>query len=768
MVSRIVNMTELLALPWDADFDGVPVVVCPMAGMRQRLVENAGRAFKDKFEKCSKAEQSTEASDSEQTAGDSGDGGVDEPKKKQSKTQEAKGTWGQLKISDAVKGHNLYELIGVEEDASQDEIKKQYRKKALEMHPDKQQNTGLSKEELDLRFVRVQDAYELLSDPMQRKKYDSTLEFDDTVPKFNAETDEFFEVFEPAFKKFGRWSAKKPVPTIGDADTALENVKKFYDFWHKFESWRDALELAVLADNDEEIMDLEDAECREERRWMERENAKVARKYKQAEKENIALLVRRAENNDPRILAEKEAKRAARQAEKDAKAAAIRAVQEAKEAELRAKEAEELRIAEEKEAKRREEKEKRDAEKAELKKQRQRLRQAASAGCPEQHCAAQLQQICLLVDRDTIVKVADDLEAAKTNVDKSTEVLHAFIRSQGLEPIIPEPEESEVEVELTEEEKEKERIREEKRQKQEAERLAKEAEEAKIKAERDAIKAEEQRKKNAKKQAERERADVKRRQAEKKEAERIAKAEEAEKKAKKEAELAALAKAAAAREAEAAKRLAAMEEDIQEKLGEAFEAELSVKVEELEGATKESILEQLACTVADSSEFRGILFELRRSASAANEEAMESLLDRVLFAASRCGSSELDVGVTPPALKIGSFVRNKAKKIRVTLRLAAKELVTSTEPKAAKSAVKDEVLKKVLQGTADLQQLMLPKIDTSKVTKKVEVVEEVKEEAPKKGKKGKVAKKEDENLDDIFAEFGITIDSKKKKNKKKN
>merc|ERR1719460_1671519 len=108
-----------------------------MAGMRQRTVENAGRSFFDDFEKLKgkAAEASTSASDSEETDGQEGDGGVDEPKKKQSKTQEAKGTWGQLKISDAIKGHNLYELIGVEEDASQDEIKKQYRKKALEMHP---------------------------------------------------------------------------------------------------------------------------------------------------------------------------------------------------------------------------------------------------------------------------------------------------------------------------------------------------------------------------------------------------------------------------------------------------------------------------------------------------------------------------------------------------------------------------------------------------------------------------------------------------------
>lgn len=759
----------LLALPWDADFDGVPVVLCPMAGMRQKTVENAGHAFFDQFEKSSKAEQSTEASGSEEeTDGQSGDGGVDQPKeKKQSKTQEAKGTWGQLKISEAIKGHNLYELIGVEEDASQEEIKKQYRKKALEMHPDKQQNSGLSKEELDLRFVRVQDAYELLSDPMQRKKYDSTLDFDDTVPKFNAETQEFFEVFEPAFKRFARWSSKKPVPSIGDAETPLETVKKFYDFWHKFDSWRDPLELAALAE--EEIMDLEEAECREERRWMERENAKVARKYKQAEKDNIMLLVKRAENNDPRILADKEAKRAARQAEKDAKDAVARAKREAAEAELKKQQEEEQRIAEEKEAKRREEKEKRDAEKAELKKQRQRLRQAASAGCPEQHCAAQLQQVCLLVDRETIIKVADELEAAKENVEQSTAAVHAFIRSQGLEPIIPEPEEAEVEVELTEEEKEKQRLREERRKQQEAEQAAKDEEAAKLKAEKQAKQAEEQRKKNAKKQAEREKADAKRRQAEKKEAERAAKAEEAEKKAKKEAELAAQAKAAAAREAEAAKRLAALEEAEQEKLAEVFEAELSAKLDKLEGATKESIAEKLAAACAEHSELRGILFELRSSFAAASEESIvERLLDRLLFAASRCGAfSELDVGVTPPALKIGNAVRNKAKKLRTTLRIAAKEALSSATPKAEKQSVKDEVLKKVLQGTADLQQLMVPKIEKATL-KQVEVVEEVKEEAPKKGKKGKKAK-EEESLDDIFAEMGIEIPAgKKKKNKKKN
>ena len=51
------------------------------------------------------------------------------------------------------------------------------------------------------------------------------------------------------------------------------------------------------------------------RRWMVRENERVARKYKQQERERIAKLVSLAESSDPRVQAEKDAKRLAREAE---------------------------------------------------------------------------------------------------------------------------------------------------------------------------------------------------------------------------------------------------------------------------------------------------------------------------------------------------------------------------------------------------------------------------------------------------------------------
>ena len=57
-----------------------------------------------------------------------------------------------------------YDLIGVEKTASQDEIKKAFRKKALKEHPDK----GGDPE----KFKDLSVAYEVLSDPEKRKLYD--------------------------------------------------------------------------------------------------------------------------------------------------------------------------------------------------------------------------------------------------------------------------------------------------------------------------------------------------------------------------------------------------------------------------------------------------------------------------------------------------------------------------------------------------------------------------------------------------------------------
>lgn len=63
---------------------------------------------------------------------------------------------------------DYYEILGVAKGATQDEIKKAYRKKALQFHPDK--NPGDA--EAEAHFKEVSEAYDVLSDPKKREMYD--------------------------------------------------------------------------------------------------------------------------------------------------------------------------------------------------------------------------------------------------------------------------------------------------------------------------------------------------------------------------------------------------------------------------------------------------------------------------------------------------------------------------------------------------------------------------------------------------------------------
>lgn len=60
--------------------------------------------------------------------------------------------------------NDYYNILGISKTASTDEIKKAYRKKALEHHPDR----GGDQEE----FKKINEAYQILSDPQKRTQYD--------------------------------------------------------------------------------------------------------------------------------------------------------------------------------------------------------------------------------------------------------------------------------------------------------------------------------------------------------------------------------------------------------------------------------------------------------------------------------------------------------------------------------------------------------------------------------------------------------------------
>jgi len=64
-------------------------------------------------------------------------------------------------------GKDYYAILGVSKGASDDELKKAYRKLALKYHPDKNKAPGAEE-----KFKEIGEAYDVLSDPRKRQIYD--------------------------------------------------------------------------------------------------------------------------------------------------------------------------------------------------------------------------------------------------------------------------------------------------------------------------------------------------------------------------------------------------------------------------------------------------------------------------------------------------------------------------------------------------------------------------------------------------------------------
>ena len=72
-------------------------------------------------------------------------------------------------VKDIIMAKDFYDILGVSKTASNDEIKKAYRKLVKEYHPDnnKERSNWAKK-----KFIEVTKAYEVLSDPEKKRIYD--------------------------------------------------------------------------------------------------------------------------------------------------------------------------------------------------------------------------------------------------------------------------------------------------------------------------------------------------------------------------------------------------------------------------------------------------------------------------------------------------------------------------------------------------------------------------------------------------------------------
>src|SRR5712692_6504036 len=73
---------------------------------------------------------------------------------------------------------DYYGALGISRDAKADEIRKVYRKLARKHHPDLNPGDKAAEE----RFKRVQEAYDVLSDPKKRQVYDQYGFYSDNIP----------------------------------------------------------------------------------------------------------------------------------------------------------------------------------------------------------------------------------------------------------------------------------------------------------------------------------------------------------------------------------------------------------------------------------------------------------------------------------------------------------------------------------------------------------------------------------------------------------
>ena len=338
-----------------------------------KVIEPAGRAFEKLVVQIYGGEISEESEDEEEK----NEIKIEEDNIEYEWEKEYKENESKKNIKDLFSnGYNYYKILGLEDkflNSKEEDFRKAYKILAIIYHPDKNKENkplqgvsdaqikeeikkDLEKEsklgnenneeneenneekktkneeeeqknrEINKKWLKLKEAYDTLSDPEKRKKYDSTIVFDDSIPE-DKEYDEknFFSTFGPVFLNNGIWSKKKPVPKLGDMQSPLSKVKLFYKFWHNFQSWRD---FSVEGE-----YDLEEATSRFEKRQMLKENRKMKASMKKEEILRIDTLTNIAYKRDPRIIEEE--KRLEKEKEEEKKRRAIERQKQREEEEIK-------------------------------------------------------------------------------------------------------------------------------------------------------------------------------------------------------------------------------------------------------------------------------------------------------------------------------------------------------------------------------------------------------------------------------------------------
>ena len=208
----------------------------------------------------------------------------------------------------AVLGLSKYRFLATDE-----QIKKAHRRKVLKHHPDKKAASSSGAQQDDSFFKCIQKAMEILSDPVKRRQYDSVDDNADVDPPSKRAKGSFYKLWAPVFAAEGRFSKKKPVPTLGNERSSREHVDEFYNFFYNFDSWRTFEYL------DEDVPD--DNENRDQKRHVERKNNAARKKRKNEDIARLRELVDKALSLDPRIRFFKEQEKERRNAKKNAREA---------------------------------------------------------------------------------------------------------------------------------------------------------------------------------------------------------------------------------------------------------------------------------------------------------------------------------------------------------------------------------------------------------------------------------------------------------------